>query len=65
MRKRKKPVDLSHIYCIGDQDEAQRRHDELPYELRLHMCMMFAHHAGLCPDPGFYSGPAPKEYPED
>jgi hypothetical protein len=37
-------VDLSHIYCIFDQDEAQRRHGELPDELRVFMCLQsFGH----------------------
>jgi hypothetical protein len=63
MRKRK-PVDLSQIYCIGDQDEAQRRHGELPPEIVDHWAAVFAWKAGLGPDPGFYVGPKPKVYDE-
>ena len=58
--KAKRVIDLSHIYCDSDLDRAQRRHGELPEELRLFMFQMFAHKAGLCADPGVYSGPAPK-----
>ena len=64
MRK-KKAVDLSQIYCIGDQDEAQRRHGELPPEIMQHWCAVLAHKAGLGPDPGFYSGPKPKVYDDE
>jgi hypothetical protein len=57
---KKKPADLSQVYCIGDQDEAQRRHGELPKELKRHMWRIFAHKAGLCPNPGFMSARRPR-----
>jgi hypothetical protein len=47
------------VFCIGDQDEAQRRFGELPDELRLHFARAFAFAAGIGPDPGVYSGPVP------
>jgi hypothetical protein len=62
---RRKPVDLSYIYCDGDLGRAQRNHGELPPELIRHMCAAFAHKAGLAPSPGFYSGPAPEPPPEE
>ena len=61
MRKRKrKSIDLSFIYTVG-----QKRHGELPPEIMRHFAACFAHAAGLGPDPGFYEGPAPKEYDDD
>jgi hypothetical protein len=57
---------LSCIYCVGDQDEAQRCFDQLPKELVTHIWAAFAHKAGLCPHPGVYAGPVPKDYdPKD
>jgi hypothetical protein len=64
MRKRRKPVDLSDVYCCPDLDEGQRRHGELPPEIMMHWAAVLAHKAGLGPDPGFYSGPKPKAYDE-
>jgi hypothetical protein len=60
-RKRRKPVDLSAVYAV-DPDLGQERHGELPREILDHLAAVFAHDAGLGPDPGFYDGPAPKEY---
>jgi hypothetical protein len=42
---------VSNTQNIGDQDEAQRHHNELLDELRMHMCIIFARPPGLCPDP--------------
>jgi hypothetical protein len=64
MRKRK-PVDLSQIYCHPDLDEAQRRHGELPREIMQHWAAALAFKAGLGPDPGYYSGPKPKVYDDE
>ena len=34
-------TDLSCIYCVGDQDEAQRCFDQLPKELVTHIWAAF------------------------
>jgi hypothetical protein len=65
VRKRKrKSIDLSSIYTV-DPDIGQKRHGELPPEIMRHFAACFAHAACLGPDPGFYDGPAPKEYDDD
>lgn len=51
------PNDLSHIFANADLDEAQDNHDAMPFEAKLHLGRVFAHKAGVGPDPGVYNGP--------
>ena len=52
-------IDLSAVFG-SEPDKGQKLHDSMPPELWCHLAACFAYKAGLCGDPGVYTGPLPE-----